>query len=203
VGKNFSLNNRGQRNKSDFYQTPYSLTHELLNNEEFDYEKIVYEPACGDGAIIDVLIQSKYWGNKYIVVGTDINDGFDFLDHIKDHSSHHPAYIITNPPFSLAQEFIEQAKKVATKKIAMLLPLNYLHGQKRYETLWQDTTFPLKKIYVLSRYPMLTSSIREDGKFTTGMQVYAWYIWEKSYIGEPSIDWIDINKYVLTKRDLK
>ena len=200
MSKNFSLNNRGQRNKSDFYQTPYSLTNELLNHEDFNYAKYVYEPACGDGAIKKILYERWSGGT---VAGTDISTGFDFLEHLKNEPDHHPNYIITNPPFSLALEFIEISKKVATEKIAMLLPLNYLHGQKRYETLWKDRCFPLKKIYVLSRYPMLTNSIRKDGKFTTGMQVYAWYIWDKTYIGEPIIDWIDINKYVLNKKDLK
>ena len=36
-GKNFSANNvRGQRKKSDFYETPYSITSHLLEVEEFD-----------------------------------------------------------------------------------------------------------------------------------------------------------------------
>jgi len=34
-GKCISACNRGQRNKSDFYQTPYSMTEQLLENEIF------------------------------------------------------------------------------------------------------------------------------------------------------------------------
>jgi len=30
-GKNFSCNNTGKRKKSDYYETPYCLTQELLN----------------------------------------------------------------------------------------------------------------------------------------------------------------------------
>ena len=55
-GKNFSGNNvAGQRKKSDFYETPYSLTEHLLRVEAFDKSLTVCEPACGAGAIVRVL----------------------------------------------------------------------------------------------------------------------------------------------------
>jgi len=57
-GKNFSCNNLGQRKKSDFYETPYSITQQLLDNEIFEYQTIL-EPACGNGAISKVLEKNK------------------------------------------------------------------------------------------------------------------------------------------------
>jgi hypothetical protein len=55
-GKNFSTNNAsGKRKKSDFYETPYSITRHLLNVEDFDYSLTICEPACGEGAIVKVL----------------------------------------------------------------------------------------------------------------------------------------------------
>jgi len=193
MGKNFSMANKGQRNKSDFYQTPYSLTRELLNHELFDFNLSVLEPACGQDAIVKVLNERF---NINCVVKGDIQKGVDFL---KFDGITFP-YLITNPPFSLAYEFIVKAKEVTEDKIAMVLPLNYLHGQKRYETLWKDKEFPLKKVYVFSRYPMLTDKVREDGLFNTGMMVYMWAVWERSYTGLPYIDWIDINKYIIKKK---
>lgn len=32
-GKNFSCNNTGKRKKSDFYETPYSITRQFLERE--------------------------------------------------------------------------------------------------------------------------------------------------------------------------
>ena len=46
---------------------------------------------------------------------------------------------------------------------------------------------------------MLSSEIREDGKYKTGMMVYAWYIWDRAYKGSATIDWIDNNNDVLKK----
>lgn len=177
-GKNFSCNNMGKRKKSDFYETPYSITQQLLEKEQIIGS--VLEPACGQGAISSLLHCISY----------DIEK--DFFTETKQYD-----VVITNPPFSLAQEFILKAKQIAKKKIIFFLPLAYLHGKKRYDTIWTDKLFPLARIYVFTRYPMLGEKLRKDGKYHTGMMVYAWYIWEKKYKGKPIIKWIDNNKYVI------
>jgi hypothetical protein len=191
-GKNFSANNLGQRKKSDFYETPYSITQHLLDREPFDFDSTVWEPACGDGAIVKVLKEYN-WQN---VVHFDIQTGTDFLRQPDRYD-----FIITNPPFSLAYEFIQKAKEVADRKFAFLLPLNYLHGQARFLNIYSDRTYGLKKVYVLTRYPMLGETLREDGKYHTGMMVYAWYVFENGYSELPCIDWIDNNGDVISSRD--
>ena len=71
-GKNFSGNNaQGQRKKSDFYETPYSITSHLLRAENFDKSLTVCEPACGEGAIVKVL--EKEWKD---VIAYDIEKDF-------------------------------------------------------------------------------------------------------------------------------
>jgi hypothetical protein len=189
-GKNFSANNaKGQRKKSDFYETPYSITSHLLEVEDFDKSLTVCEPACGAGAISNIL--KKHWDN---VIAYDIEK--DFLLEYGNYD-----YIITNPPFSIAYEFVQKAKRIATKKFAFLLPLSYLHGKKRYDNIYMDKQYGLKKVYVFTRYPMLGEPLRDDGKYNTGMMVYAWYIFENHFSGSPTIDWLDNNGDVLSKKD--
>lgn len=180
-GKNFSCNNStGKRNKSDFYQTPYSLTKLLLEKEEL--VGTVLEPACGQFAIVLMLPR--------------VDDCYDIeRDFFKETRTF--GTVITNPPFSLAKEFILKAKEVAENKIIFLLPLAYLHGKERYDLIYQDKEFPLKKVYVFTRYPLLEDTIRADGKHKTGMMVYAWFVWERGYKGEPTISWLDNDKYVV------
>ena len=191
-GKNFSANNaKGLRKKSDFYETPYSITNHLLKVEDFDKSLTVCEPACGAGAISNIL--KKHWNN---VTAYDVEK--DFLLEYGNYD-----YIITNPPFSIAYEFVQKAKQVATKKFAFLLPLSYLHGKKRYDDIYMDKEYGLKKVYVFTRYPMLGESLREDGKYNTGMMVYAWYIFERGHKELPEIDWIDNNTDVVHKKDMK
>lgn len=96
--------------------------------------------------------------------------------------------IITNPPFSLAKEFILKACEVAPR-FAFLLPLNYLHGKERLDEIYSREI--LEKVYVFARYPLLSAQIRPDGKYETGMMVYAWYIFDTRHKGAPTIRWID------------
>ena len=191
-GKNFSANNAtGKRKKSDFYETPYTLTRKFLDVEYFDKSLSVCEPACGGGAITKVL--KEYWEDDKI---TAYDKETNFLWDYNEYNS-----IITNPPFSLAFEFIQKAKQLAKSKFALLLPLSYLHGKKRYDEIYSDKTYGLEKVYVFTRYPMLGESLREDGKYNTGMMVYAWYVWTNGYSGQPTIDWLDNNEDVLSKKD--
>lgn len=194
AGKNFSGNTgrvEKKRKKSDFYETPYSITRHLLDVEDFDFNLTVCEPACGNGAITKVL---KNYFNFEQITEYDIEK--DFLTETQSYD-----YIITNPPFSIANDFIIKAKTVATKKFAFLLPLSYLHGKTRYDSIFTDKSYGLKTVYVFTRYPMLGESLREDGKYNTGMMVYAWYVFENNYSGKPFIEWIDNNKDVLSKKD--
>lgn len=189
TGKNFSCNNMGQRKKSDFYETPYSITQQFLDREKLNGS--ILEPASGRGAISKNLIK-----NGYEVISKDLSLGDDFLKEINKFDT-----IITNPPFSLAFEFIQKAKEISNY-FAFLLPLSYLHGKKRFDNIYSDEKFPLSRIYVFTRYPMLGEPLREDGKYNTGMMVYAWFVWDKFSVGrEPIIRWIDNNHNVLTKED--
>ena len=71
----------------------------------------------------------------YEVVGTDINDGTDFLKTIRAVD-----YIVTNPPWGRMDEWINHAKKCARKSIAFLLELRALTGVARY-SIFQDQRF--------------------------------------------------------------
>ena len=182
----------GQRKEADFYETPYSITRHLFEKETFDYGLTVCEPACGNGAIVRVLKKKKFDS----VTSYDIQTGTDFL---KDTNQYD--YIITNPPFSLAFEFMQHAKKLARQKFALLLPLSYLHGQQRFLHVYSDRSYGLKKVYVLTQYPMLGEPLREDGKYHTGMIVLAWYVFEEGYDQLPRFDWIDNHAEILKASD--
>ena len=190
VGKNFSANNRGQRKKSDFYETPYSITEQLLELCIFNKKLSTLEPACGNGAIVKVLVENGFSKiTKYDIERNFLKETRKFKQ------------IITNPPFSLALEFILKAKQVCTKSFCFLLPLSYLHGKERFDLVYSDTIFPLSSVNVFVRYPMLGDSLRLDGKYKTGMMVYAWFVWDRHHKGPATINWIDNQKFIISKKD--
>lgn len=94
---------------------------------------------------------------------------------------------------------LKKSLELANNKIAMLLPLNYLHGVTRLNEIYNLKK--LKTVYVFTRYPLLTQELRDDGKYKTGMLVYAWYIWDQKFNGYPEIRWINNNEYVLSSKN--
>jgi len=169
------------RNWHDFYPTPESATNALLSVETFP--GTIWEPACGDGAISKVLER-----RGHIVRSSDLVDrgygevGIDFLMFPKSEVVDH---IVTNPPYNLAQDFIETALLAATGKVAMLLKLSFLEGEKRRK-MFQST--PLARVHVFSK--RLTMTRNGEELRSGGMIAFAWFIWEHGYIHKPEIDWI-------------
>ena len=158
------------RRPLDFYPTPPHATQALIGRERFT--GLILEPACGDGAVVRVLRKQGY-----NVEATDIRKGQDFFERTEPVPN-----IITNPPYRHSLDFILHAKKLATHKIAMLLPVEFLHGGTRYE-LFQDRRFPLKVVYVFA------SRLR-FGSETNATVGHAWYVWDRWHKGEPTLRWI-------------
>ncbi len=175
-----SSRNNGEREVDDFYPTPPHAVEELLKREEFSGS--VWECACGEGDISKVFVE-----HGFDVISTDlINRGYgtqeDFLtsDRIADN-------IVTNPPYKLALNFVLKAKKNGNNKIAMFLKTVWLESEARYE-MFQDKEFPLKTVYQFSkRVTLYKGGIKMKN---SGMIAYAWYVWDRNYVGEPTIKWI-------------
>lgn len=87
----------------DLCQTPgYGVEPLVKGVSGMDYWAI-WEPACGEGYMSQALIEN--WLN--VTVATDIEE--DFLSDYEP-DEYYDA-IVTNPPFSLKREFLEQAFK--------------------------------------------------------------------------------------------
>ena len=180
-GHKYTFAHGENRKPNDFYTTPYSLTEHLLRVEDFNKDHTICEPATGNGAITDVL--EKYW-RADLITSYDIET--DFLKDENDYD-----YIITNPPFSKAIDFIQQAKRRARWKFCLLLPLNYLHGKKRYEAVYADKEYGLSKVHVFTRSLLMDDETkRPDGGVKAGMLVFAWYVFENGYGDAPTLSWI-------------
>jgi hypothetical protein len=120
---NSSAENWRDRPATDFYPTPPAATQALIDFLTLPKELTIWEPACGDGRMVDVL-----QGNGYTVRGTDIQGGANFLETKECPES----FIITNPPFCVAEEFIRHANKLKPKcGFAFLLKSQYWHAAKR------------------------------------------------------------------------
>lgn len=191
-GKLAGGNPQRGRVENDFYATDPDSTRGLLNNVVFEGDKFL-EPCCGEGHICKVI--KEFYPNADITA-IDIVDrgygvgGVDFLTYNPTEKFDN---VITNPPFVLAQEFIEHSLELIKDggKVAMFLKVQFLEGMKRKEFF--DTT-PLKYVYVFRarQSPWMNGSpVDEKGKRWSSTMCFAWFIFEKGYSGEPIIRWID------------
>src|SRR5262247_1173181 len=94
--------------RGDCYDTPAVAVRALLRCEKLPH--VIWEPACGTGNIVYALRSA---GHE--VVATDLNnrgcyDSHFGIDFLFDGQMFAPAdAIVTNPPFALAEEFVEKA----------------------------------------------------------------------------------------------
>ncbi len=133
------------RDPHDFYPTPPEAVRALLPHIS-DFPHLVWEPACGDGALVHELLR----GHVREVVATDIAPQPNFFgiqaDFLLEPTRRADA-IVTNPPFgNLAQKFIEKAFRLDVPYIAMLLNTNFWHAasrQKLFASRPPDVIHPL------------------------------------------------------------
>lgn len=177
------------RQVNDLYETPGWLTQAILPHLEqllrttrkpFDWADgsvQVLEPACGKLAIASE-IQRQWSGVRLyvsdLVAGSGAGYSWPSTDFLR--VTPNPVFdlIITNPPFSLALEFVQQAmhwRRDSNSIVAMLLRLNWLGSQQRAPWLRQHTP----AVYVTPRRPAFSTN--KQGKVGTDSADYAWMVW--------------------------
>ena len=173
---------KANRERDDFYPTPPCAVKALLAREKFDGP--IWEPACGDGAISKVLESAGY-----TVISTDLvarGYGEARVDFLMEHKALAPN-IITNPPFKYCLPFARRALDLADSKVALLCRLAWLEGVERRE-FFEST--PLARVLIFSR----RLDIRRNGwvpnKGNRGMIAFAWFVWDHSYVGKPTLGWL-------------
>ncbi len=176
-----------ERQKHDYYATEPKAVELLLEVEEFSDH--IWECACGEGHLSEVLIE-----RGYNVRSTDLIDrgygegGLNFLTQ----SELFDGDIITNPPYKHATEFVYKALDLIPegRKVAMFLKLQFLEGKKRKKLF---LTHPPKVVYVSSSR-LLCAKNGEFERMRAGggsAVAYAWFVWVKGFKGDTIVKWIN------------
>ena len=170
-----SAKNRGAKvAPHEFYPTPKKATQAILGELDplwmrMDASKRIYvgrkwgEPCAGDSSIIAELIGMGVEPSS--IEWAELREGKDYL---KDGLTGQVSAIITNPPFSLATQFIDRSLEEADF-VAYLLRLNFWGSRKRKD--WWQGKEPTHQ-FTLSERPSFT------GKGTDATE-YAWFVWDR------------------------
>ena len=174
-----------ERQSDDYYATDPRAIDKLCAVERFT--PTVWECACGGGHLVNALR-----AHGYAVLASDIVDRGCPSSYILDflHADYCAFDIITNPPYRYAKEFVEHALNITSLgcKVAMFLKLTFLESRSR-RALFEK--YPPKRIWVFSeRVQCAKNGDFEKYKKTSTAVAYAWFIWEKGYVGETTVGWI-------------
>lgn len=187
-----SLADRGD----DFYATPPEAVHSLLAVEaKWLPRGTIWEPACGDGAIADVLCQHGH--NVYCTDLVERGYSEGSIDFLQTRGNYGAASIITNPPFKLAREFVDKALEHAPY-VAMLLRLAFLEGAARKP--WSAST-PLARVHVSSRRLPMMHLHGWTGPKAGSAVCHAWFVFDKRHEGRPQIQWFDYRDHMPADND--
>jgi hypothetical protein len=190
-----SATNRGKEKvPQEFYETQRWVVNRLLDAVRLPGTRWL-EPASGSGAIIRAVDTWRRHHNQTQIIWTSSDLRETKLD-VADNCivEHHtnldytfmncPEFfgrrwdvVITNPPFSLAFEFVKQALEHAPV-VVLLLRINWLGSQDRRD--WLKAHRPA--VHVLPNRPDFTG---EGGDATE----YAWLIWG---LGWPEVDILEL-----------
>ena len=210
-----SATNRGAiRRESDFYRTPPEAINTFLDAFEFMPFRYIIEPCAGDGAIVRELAKRTRKPKSFITAieiraeekQNLIEAGADqvIIGNFYEFSGRDPKpdIIITNPPYSIAQEIIEHCFDIAPDaEVIMLLRQGFLSSKAR-KSFWDK--YPLTQLYPLAERPSFGASVKckkcdwrrfyhlgEDyprrcPECGANVQVsktdacdYAWFVWSK------------------------
>ena len=171
-----------ERIEDDYYATPPEAVEKILEKEMF---KDVWECACGEGHISEVLKKYKIHSLSSDLINRNYGIVEDFLVSDREHNGD----IITNPPFAQSTEFAFKSLKILKdgRKLALLLRIQFLESIKR-QVLFKQ--YPPKYVYIFVRN--IRCARNGDFKNATGnASTYAWFIWEKGSSSEPIVRWIN------------
>lgn len=188
-----SSTSRGaERREHDFYATPEWCSRALFQHVDELRELPVLDPCAGDGAILKVAQNYRLETHGIEIRDVPAPPGvlswsvIDALEHVRRvppvRKWASMTNIVTNPPYSLAQDFIE-AWRDRVRLSAWLLRLNFLGSQKRAEWFRRN---PPARVLILPRRPSFTGGATDSCE-------YAWIIWDSSRPqAETKLGWLEV-----------
>jgi hypothetical protein len=174
--------------RDDFPTPPWAtraLLKHVIDDPHWLKRLTCLEPACGAGHMAKVLVEHfsavacydvhdyRYGEIKDYLVGPYRADSWD--------------WVITNPPFRLAEEFVLRSLDVAREGVAILARTVFIESVGRYQNLFKLRP-PTIYAQFTERVPMVKG--RLDKKATTATS-YCWLVWKKSAVVDaPRLIWI-------------
>ena len=146
----------------------------------------VREPAANRGHMVRPL--AEYFGHIEAADIFDYGAGFSQLDYLFGPLPAAVDWTITDPPFRLAEQFIERALATSLLGVAVLVRSAFLEGVGRHQRLFSVRP-PSRVLQFSERVVIHKGRLSPDGSTATA---YCWVIWETERRDGPTrFEWIE------------
>lgn len=185
----------------DYFPTPPWATRALCEHvlpavDPEPFAGTALDPACGEGHM--ALALADYFAIEDIFASDLFDYGFGLVaDFLHPDYEPRPSWIITNPPFKHAEEFILKALKLARTGVAMLCRSQFQEGEGRYQRLFSRTP-PAVIAQFCERVPMHQGRWVVNGSTASA---YAWFVWTAEPTDCTRFVWIPKSARLLSHHD--
>jgi len=191
-----------ERAERDLYttnQVDFVRFIKALRRDGIQIQGPVWECASGCHHLVEVLERLGYE-----VVSTDIEDRSEWPEFRKtkaklqkidvlettgvDLIKWDVRSVITNPPYSIADQFVSHIMPMLQDKqyLMLLLRIQWLESKKRY-ALFKKHNYKYVYVYVSRANCYRNAQTKDDG----GAICFAWFIYEKGYTGDTVVRFIE------------
>ena len=160
--------------------------HALLRAEQVP--NTVWEPACGAGAIVNVLRATGRVVHASDLVDYGLEDSTGRIDFLMElRAPPDTQAIVTNPPNKLTTEFAQHALLLCPR-VMLLQQIQFLGSAKRTPILDGGA---LARVHVFKRRLPMMHRRGWTGRRNSSQVVYAWFVWNRGHTGPTILDRID------------
>lgn len=177
----------------EHFETPEWAAAAILEKEILTHR--VIDPCCGSG-ILSVAARAKNynvdaidindWGFKNTWVTDFLNPEQEFIDLCQYLKNEQPFSVFMNPPFSVAEKFVEQSFRLGARKIVCFQRFSWYEGSydrgKKRGQWWEK--FPPSRIYICGDRAScwrhdIPQDVRDESAGTP--TAHAWFVWEPAH----------------------
>lgn len=193
---NINVNSVFARNReTETYRTPGDAFLPLLCYNPRWFCGRGFDPSAGDGRMLAEIIRR---GNPGPHFANDIREEEEprlrgnipsakitIGDYLSMKSPPEADFLITNPPFTLAVEFVKKAREHITGPILILQSVSWQGTSKR--SRWLKEESGLAYVLNLPRRPRWEVDV---GTAHSNIWDFAWFVFLPGYAGLPKMDWL-------------
>ncbi len=186
---------RARAEQYEVFRTPAYAYLPLLDYRPEWFVGRGCDPSAGDGRMLREIISRGNMGPHW---ASDIRDEeaakladigqVAVADYLTMDDPPRSDFLLTNPPFTLAQEFVERAKTHVSGPICILQSIGWQTTQRRAKWL---RTAGLAHVLNLPKRPQW--EVDSGGKIKSNVWDYAWFVFLPNHDGRPQMDWLSDN----------